>query len=170
MYPPKFQTDFFTLKHYSPKEEDRFVEIALDKISLQYMGGATGIEEEERKLFRKIFQIYNRSEERWFWIWGIYQKDLLCGHLELKETEHTSDQELEIVYMIHPNERRKGIMSKVLSFLKEKQHDWQKKIIATLSPENSASIALLQKWGIEKAEILKDKETKETFLKLTLKE
>ena len=43
MYPPEFKTDFFTLKPYSTKEEDRFIEIALDKVSLQYMGGSSGI-------------------------------------------------------------------------------------------------------------------------------
>jgi len=170
MLPPKFQTTFFTLKPYLPENEDRYLEIALDKVSLQYMGGATGIEEEERKLFKKIFQLYKTSKKRWFWIWGIYSNEELCGHLELKETEYTTDTELEIVYMIHPNERRKGIMSTVLSFLKGKQQGWQKRIIATVSPENLDSIRLLQKWGIEKTERLIDKETGEIFLKLTLTE
>ncbi|TPN82872.1 GNAT family N-acetyltransferase [Aquimarina algicola] len=169
MLPPEFQTDFFSLKPYALENEDKYIEIVLDEFSIQYMGGSSGIEDDERKLFKKIFQIYNRNDERWFWIWGIYKNELLCGHLELKETEHTTDTELEIVYMIHPNERRKGIMSKVLSFIKEKQQDWKKRIIATVNPKNLDSITLLEKWGIEKTEILINSETGEEFLKLILK-
>lgn len=87
---------------------------------------------------------------------------------ETNKVEHTMYSELEIVYMIHPSQRRKGMMSMVLSFLKVKQQEWQKHIIATVSPENVDSIRLLQKWGIEKTEKLGNKETGEVYLKLSL--
>jgi len=168
MYPPELHTYRFILKPYETQDEDRFIEIVLDEISIQFMGGSTGNEVEERKLFKKIFEVYKRKDNRWFWIWGIYKNDLLCGHLELKETEHTKDNELEVVYMVHPNERRIGLMTKVLQLIKQQQQHWQKRIIATVSPQNKASILLLQKWGISKKEVLKNRETGEDFLKLTL--
>jgi len=168
MYPPTLKTNQFTLKSYSIEDENRFIEIALDPVSTQFMGGATGNEVKERKLFKKIFEIYKSSNERWFWLWGIYKDDLLCGHLEMKETEHTNDHELEIVYMIHPDERQKGVMTAVLSLLKQNQKSWQKRIIATVSPKNLNSIALLEKWGIERKEILINDETGEEYFKLIL--
>ena len=170
MIPPTLKTKNFILKPYSRENEDVFVEMGMDEISVQFMGGAMGIEAEERKLFRKIFEIYERNDQRWFWLWGIFRGDKLCGHLEIKETENTKEGELEIVYMIHPKERRKGIMSEILAFLKQKQKDWDRRIIATVSPENVNSIALLQKWGVDEQEILFDKETGKEYLKLILAE
>jgi len=168
MYPPKLKTSRLSLTPYSPKDEDRFVEMALDEASIRFMGGASGDEQEERRLFKKILEIYEGENKRWFWIWGIYQKNLLSGHLELKETTHTKAHELEIVYMIHPNERRLGIMTEVLALLKKQQTFWQKRLIATISPDNLASIALLQRWGIETEEILVNDETGKEYLKLLL--
>jgi len=170
MLPPTLKTDQYTLKPYVSEDEERFIEMALDPMSIQFMGGATGNEVEERKLFKKIFEVYKRKDERWFWLWGIYKGDLLCGHLEMKETEHTNDNELEIVYMMHPTERQKGVMTKVLSFLKQQQKSWGRRIIATVSPENINSIALLEKWGIDKKETLTDNETGKEYFKLILNE
>ena len=54
MHPPILHTYRFTLMPYRQEDEDRFVEIALDETSTQFMGGARGDEEEERALFKKI--------------------------------------------------------------------------------------------------------------------
>lgn len=167
MQPPTLNTDRYVLKPYSLEDEDRFIEIAVDELSIQFMGGSTGNEAEERKLFKKILDIYNKNVGKWFWLWGIYKNNLLCGHLEMKETEHTNEHELEIVYMAHPDERRKGMMTEVLSLLKQQQKNWSKRIIATVSHKNINSIALLEKWGIEKREVITDSEGGE-YLKLTL--
>lgn len=166
MLPPTLKTKKYTLKAYSKEDEDRFVEIALDKVSTHFMGGSIGIEAEERKMFHKIFEIYQRDEKRWFWLWGIYRYDILCGHIELKETEHTNEDELEVVYMIHPDERRKGIMYEVLVLLQKNQKSWQRKITATISSENKSSLALLKKCGIAKKEILQNGDT--ASLKITM--
>jgi len=168
MYPPTLKIHQITLKPYAPHDENAYVEMALDELSVRFMGGANGIEREERAVFKKIFELYKRNNKRWFWIWGVYKNDKLCGHFELKETIDTTDEELEIVYLTHPNERRKGIMLMVLTLIKQQQKHWNKRIIATVSPKNVASLALLEKWGVEKKELLTDKETGETYLKLRL--
>ena len=168
MLPPTYKTNRFLLKPYGRRDEDQFIEMALDPISMEFMGGSTGIVEEERKLFKKVLKMYNEKGGRWFWIWGIYENDRLCGHLEMKETEHTNEHQLEVVYMIHPLERRKGMMTEILSFLKKNQKSWNRRIIATVSQKNMYSIALLNKWGIEKKEVLVNGETGEEYLKFLL--
>ncbi|MGB0929618.1 MAG: hypothetical protein ACPGVB_02500 [Chitinophagales bacterium] len=66
MKPPIYQTPRFTLQSYTPKDEDRFVEMSLDPVSVEFMGGAEGIEEEERALFQRIFKVYEKKEvTRW---------------------------------------------------------------------------------------------------------
>ncbi len=128
-----------------------------DEWVVRFMEGTSGVAEEERELFRKILEIYNNpSAERWFWIWGIYHGDRLCGHMELKDSEHTSASELEMVYMMHPAERGKGYISEVLSFFKEAQQEWKRTIIATVQPDNEISIHLLKRWGITKETTLLD--------------
>ena len=163
MKPPIYHTPRFTLQAYTSKDEERFVEMSVDAVSVEFMGGAAGIEAEERALFQRIFDLYEKEDAtRWFWIWGVYEGDRLCAHFELKETENTEvGEELEIVYMVHPEERRKGVMTEVMTFLKEKQGEWKRQIIATVSPKNVVSIALLEKWGIEGKEWIKDEEESE---------
>ncbi len=170
MFPPTYQTQRFILKPYEPKDEERFIEIALDKESIHFMGGANGIEAEARELFQKILKTYPLQDQdrRWFWIWGVYEDDRLCAHLEMKDTENTQPHELEIVYMVHPDARRKGLMTEVLLFLKSQQIEWNRRIIATVSPNNLNSLSLLEKWGIESKETLTDSETQKVYYKLIL--
>ena len=168
MKPPILKSKRFVLKPYEKTDEERFVEMALDALSVQFMGGANGIEAEERVLFAKCLELYNREMERWFWVWGVYEQDRLCAHLELKESQFTLEGELEVVYMVHPNERRRGVMTEALNLLKANKTKWKRKITATISPQNTNSMSLLKKWGIEKKELIKEPETGESFLKLTL--
>lgn len=170
MKPPIYTTERFTFRAYSLKDEERFVEMGMDPIAVQFMGGATGIAADERALFHSIFKLYEKKDgARWFWIWGVYEEGRLCAHFELKETENTAENELEIVYMVHPAERKRGLMTAILAFLKRKQSVWNRQIIATVSPENIHSIALLEKWGISKKEWVKV-EGEQPFLKVWLEQ
>lgn len=168
MLPPTFTTKNLTVKPYEQEDEDAFVEMGMDDQSVRFMGGAQGNEQEERDLFRKIFTIYKSNEARWFWIWGIYKDQTLYGHLELKESVNTSEGELAIIYMVHPSHRKKGVMTEVLAYLKSIQHQWNKRLIVTINPENKYSLALAERWGIDQKEMLTDKETGEKYLKLIL--
>lgn len=169
MLPPVLKTHRYILSPYRKEDEARYLEMVLDDEVIRFMGGVTGNAEEEKGRFKKIFDIYEQDNKKWFWIWGIYRNGILCAHLELKETEHTGLDELEIVYMVHPNERREGLMSEVMRFLKIAHPHWQKTIIATISPQNLVSAALLEKWGVDKKELQYEDETGDVYYKLTLK-
>ena len=168
MFPIELKSSRFTIRPYCRTDEDRFIEMVMDGVSTEFMGGATGVESEEREVFRKIFQIYDETIGKPFWIWGIYNGDALFGHLELKETEHTNEDELEIVSMVHPECRRIGVMTEILSLIKMNEMIWNKRIVATVSADNAVSLRMLEKWGIDSREIIIDEETDEEFLKLLL--
>lgn len=167
METPVYHTENYSLKPYRLEDEDRYIEMILDPACQEYMGNIQADEAAEREFYKKIFEIYEKKWERWFWIWGIFEGDKLCGHLELKETQHTKADELEIVYMVHPEERKRGLMTEVLNFLKENQGTWARKITATVDLKNENSISTLKKWGIDSKEILE--EEGEKFYKLVLK-
>ncbi|MEM1124167.1 MAG: GNAT family N-acetyltransferase [Bacteroidota bacterium] len=169
MRPAQFQlSKNILIKPYERSDEDRFMEMSVDQAVIQYMSGANGDEWEERQLFQKIFAIYDRTENvPFFYIWGIYQNEQLVGHVELKETEHTSEKELEIVYMLHPDARRKGIMKTVLLFFQNNQFFFDRQIIATVHTDNEASLKLLKKWGYARKTYYIEDSTK--YIKIWLK-
>ncbi len=169
MKPPTYTTERFELRPYELADEDRMVEMCLDPISVQFMGGVNGIESEERESFQRIFQLYAKQDsKRWFWIWAVIVNGKVSAHFELKETEYTNEGELEIVYMVHPDSRKKGLMKAVLDFIKSEQKEWNRKIIATLDPENTGSLNLLNHWGISQRETLIDPDDGNEFLKAWL--
>ena len=168
MLPPTYKTENYTLEPYQPKDLKRYLEMSLDKDVIGFMGGATGDRKAEEAMFDKIFELYRSNDNRWFWVWAVYRNQELCAHLELKETKDTTDNELEIVYMVHPRERRKGIMKEVLNFLKANQYLWKRRITATIYPDNNISFQLLRQWGIEREALITDRETGETFSKVWL--
>ena len=167
MLPPILKTKRYVIGRYSQEDETRYLEMALDPEAIKFMGGLSGMNEEKER-FQKIFKIYNSSDERWFWIWGVYKGGQLCAHVELKETEHTASNELEIVYMVHPEERRKGLMFEILKAIKENQFEWGRTIIATVSPENKQSLDLLQQWGVDRKQIFLSEDTGEQYYKMHL--
>ncbi len=164
MYPPILETERLILKAYQSEDEEAFVEMTSD----EYHTEKVGDEKTRRDLFHKCFKIYASKDDRWFWIWGVFKNDQLCGHLELKDTEHTNENELEVVYSVHINERRKGVMFEVLCLFQKMQKEWDRKIIATVDFDNLKSIQLLEKIGIENKEIYTD-EDGDQYFKFTLK-
>lgn len=170
MLPPVYRTQNYILAPYQLKDFDRYSEMTRDNDVIVFMSGATDDIAEQKKMFEKIFELYRSNDQtRWFWVWAVYRSETLCGHLELKETQDTADDELEVVYMVHPAERRKGIMSEVLNYIKTKQSSWDRRITATVYPENNNSFELLEQVGVHRRKLITDSETGETFSKVWLK-
>lgn len=167
MKPEKLSTARFTLKPYLKKHEDRWVEMAMDPVSTKFMGGSTGDEEEERTMFRRIFELYKKQDSRVFWIWGVYEGANLLGHLELKETSFTEPDELEVVIMVHPDARGNSVMTEVLEFLKANQSRWERRIIATVDKDNIASLRAFARWGVSAKKLIAE-EDGSSFYKLIL--
>jgi RimJ/RimL family protein N-acetyltransferase len=168
MKPPILKTKRFSLKPYRKTDRKRFKEMVSDPDSVRFMGGPDENVETGKNLFEKVFEVYQKEDGKFLLIWGVYAGKKLVAHFELKETEHTSGDELEIVYMVHPDERKKGVMTEIMDFVKKNQILWHRPLIATVDPQNEHSLSLLEKWGIEKKESLEDPETGEKYLKLNL--
>ncbi len=170
MLPLTYQTQRFTLQPYRREDQARFVEMFLDPSLAKYMDDHLKTEAEAADFFEKIFKLYTTKTDKWFWVWGVYEAGQLCAHLEVKETEHTNAAQLEIVYIVHFAERRRGLMTEVLAFLKVQGKTWGRQLIATVDPQNANSLALLRKLGITQQETLHDPITEAPYLKLILTE
>ncbi|MDB4655885.1 GNAT family N-acetyltransferase [Flavobacteriales bacterium] len=171
MTPTTFHTARFTIRPYCLNDKTRFVEMGTDKEVVRFMGGADGDKVKQAQIFQKIFNLYSEpetNETKLFW--AIAEANKLVGHVQLKQTIFTEEDELEIVYMIHPDARNHGVMSEVLDFFKSNQQLWGKRIIATADFDNDISFRLLENWGIEKRDARIDPDDGVQFWKIWLKQ
>ena len=100
------------------------MEMAIAPQIIKFMGGAsaTGDEEKEREIFHWIFDCYSTDQDDKVQLfWGVHENDRLCAHVQLKDTIWTNKDELEVVYMVHPTERKRGLMTEVLATLSDEQ-------------------------------------------------
>lgn len=143
MTPAKLRTARAILRPF--REDDREAAVALheDPRVCRYMGDGTVPDGEA--LFNAIFGVYASQEARWFEIWAVEVHGELVGHAELKESEHTRPGELELVYCLRPEIWGKGLGGEVAAALCQRARDLERIPIATVHPENAASLSLLRR-------------------------
>lgn len=89
------------LRRFTEADRTDFVGFSTDPEVNQYIGGRVESEEAANALFDKIQQVYNGLfGKRHFEIWAIEFEGRAIGSFELKQTENTEPDELEVVYLI----------------------------------------------------------------------
>jgi len=157
------------LRKYTEADRAECVRIMTDPEVNKYMGGRTEDQAEGNNIFDRIAGIYSGSlGTRHFEIWAIEFEGKLIGDFELKETANTLPGELEVVYMIDKPYWGMGIVPEILVDIIKYSTAMNKKIIATLNPENIQTVRVLEKAGIEKQKWVTEGE--ETYYKIWLKE
>ena len=91
----------------------------------------------------------------------------MIGDFELKETDNTLPGELEVVYMIDKPYWGLGLVPEILKEIIKYSALMNKKVVATLNPENIKTVRALEKTGIEKQEWIG--EGKDKYYKVWLK-
>ncbi len=157
------------LRKYTDQDREAFALIFTDKEVIFYMGGEhCSTMEDAYRLFDKCFEIYSgKFPERHFEIWAVEFENKVIGHAELKQTNNTTDNELEAVYLLDKNYQGKGFMTEILKELNEHAKKSGNQMIATVDPENEKSYRVLVKTGIEKEGWVTEGEDK--FYKIWLK-
>ena len=150
------------LRKYEPKDKEKFAELFTDKEVNRFMGGQhCETKEDAYGLFEKGFEIYNGLfPGRHFEIWGIEHEGKLIGHFELKQTNNTVGDELEVVYLLDKYYWGRGLMPEILNEVNKYASSLGKQLIATVNLENIKTIKALRKIGIEKEGWYEDEEGK----------
>ncbi len=169
-HPPVFDFGRFKLRPYVKEDEQSVVNMFREPTAHEAMRKEIMTIQQAKNLFAKTQGIYSSDKsKRWFWIWGIEVDGKNQGHFELKETDNTKENELELVYMLMPEVRRQGILTKILERFKREQVVWDKKVIATVNRHNTVSIQLLDlKWGIESREKIFEEDEDDFYWKFVL--
>lgn len=162
----KLNKNIFTnrtmLRKYKASDKKIFGELFTDKEVIKYMGGQhCETMEDAFRLFDKCREIYNGFlNNRHFEIWAMESGGEMVGHFELKQTQNTADNELEIVYLLNKKFWGRGLMKEVLDEINLYAAGMGKQLIATINPENVNTVKLLKKTGIEREEWVEDAEGK----------
>jgi RimJ/RimL family protein N-acetyltransferase len=133
------------LRLYERADFDDFIALFGDAEVMRYIGeGKPLAASAAAELFAKIFDIYRN--DRAFFIWAVYEGDRYAGHAELKRRKGRS--EYEIVYMLARGRWGRSLGGRLVDLLVfEAQKRRIPFIIATVNPQNSASLAILTRHG-----------------------
>lgn len=165
---PEIITKRTRLRKYTETDRAECVRILTDPEVNHYMGRRTEDPAEGNKIFDKIFEIYNGSlGSRFFELWAIEYEGKMIGDFELKETDNTLPGELEVVYMIDRPFWGRGLVPEILREIIKYSASMNKRVVATLNPENIKTVRALEKAGIEKQEWVGDGD--ERYYKVWLK-
>jgi len=138
------------LRKYQFADREEMIDLFMDKVVNYYMGnGPCKTKARVLELFEKIQQLYEKPlTDRHFEIWAIDINRHLAGHFELKESEYTEVNELEVVYMLDQIHWGKGLMPEILHNINAHAHTMNRQLIATINPENIRTVRALEKVGV----------------------
>ncbi len=157
------------LRKYDERDRETFAELSIDKEVNFFIGGKCETKEEAYAMFDKVFQIYGGAlHPRHFEIWAIDVAGEYAGHFELKQTDNTGDNELEVVYFLDNRYWGKGLMPEIINEINKYAGSMGKQLIATVSSENVKTMKALAKAGIQKQENIEDEDG--TSLKIWLEQ
>ena len=138
------------LRRFTADDRADFVRFSTDPEVNKYIGGRVETEEAANALFDKIQQVYDGLfGKRHFEIWAIEVVGRTIGSFELKQTENTETDELEVVYLLDREYWGRGFIPEILRTINKYANDAGRKVIATLNPENLKTVRALEKAGID---------------------
>src|SRR5450755_1576665 len=134
-----------SLRDYCLADKDQFVELFADREVMRYVGDGTAFASDSaKKLFARAFEIYRTDPS--FFIGAIEVAGEYAGHAELKRRAGRSDYEL--IYILQRHRWGRGLGGRVADLLlKEARVRRIPYVIATVDPDNGASIAILERRG-----------------------
>ncbi|HMS34321.1 MAG TPA: GNAT family N-acetyltransferase [Ignavibacteria bacterium] len=150
------------LRKYEVRDKEKFAELFTDTDVIKFMGGQhCETKEVAYRLFEKGFEIYNGLfPDRHFDIWAIELGGKMIGHFEMKQTNNTIGDELEVVYLLDKSCWSQGLMQEILIEVNKYASGLGKQLIATINLENEKTINALRKLKIEKEGWMEDDDGK----------
>lgn len=155
-------TERTLLRKYEEHDREKFAELFTDIDIIKFMGGQhCETKEDAYRLFEKGFEIYNGLlPDRHFELWAIEHEGKMIGHFELKQTNNTLGDELEVVYLLDKACWGQGLMPEILNEVNIYASGLGRQLIATVNLENEKTIKALRKLNIEKEGWMEDEDGK----------
>lgn len=133
------------LRPYTRSDEQALANLFMDAEVMRYVGdGRTVPAAAVREIMDRIFHIYGSDPS--FLIWAIQEGKEYAGHAELKRRK--GRREYELIYILQRSRWGRSLGMHVVDLLlAEARKRLIPFVIATVDPENAASIAILKRRG-----------------------
>lgn len=141
------RTERLCLKSITDKDADGAIDILTSKdVAKTFILPEFKSREEAEKLFCIIM---DRSYQKDRFVYGVYLGERIIGFIN--DVEMT-ESEIELGYVIHPNEKSKGYATEVLAAsIKELLLAGYKKVKAGAFEDNPASMRVMEKCGMTRS-------------------
>lgn len=135
------------LRPYTQSDLESFAALFGDPEVMRYVGDGRPLEPGgSAQLLAKVLDIY-RSDPSFF-VWAIEEGGEYAGHAELKRRK--GREEYELIYLVERKRWGRSLGGEVVdTLLNEARKRRIPFVIATVEPENSASVAILTRRGFE---------------------
>lgn len=132
------------------RAEDRGAWIALfgDPEVLRIVGDGSVDPERDSGIFDWLMALEMGPQQRFAFVYAAELDGEIVGHVELKQTEHTREQEWELVYVLARRAWGRGLGSALASWGVRTAHAHGRRVLATVAPENAASLRILDRLGL----------------------
>ncbi|MFF9352529.1 GNAT family N-acetyltransferase [Streptomyces sp. NPDC014734] len=147
MSTPTLRTERLLLEPYSPADENFFVRLFQDIRVSRWIGDGPHTEAEDRALFERVFSKVYAGDL--FDVWVVRHGGRPIGHAEIKPSPSPDVDGHEIVYALDPDAWGNGFGTEIARTLTSYGYDvlGLSEVYATVSVENAASLALLDRIG-----------------------
>lgn len=134
-----------SLRPYRHGDRQEFVALFTDSEVMRYVGDGRALDVAAAEvLFAKIFEKY--EHDRSFLVWAVEEDGRYAAHAELKR--RSGRDEYEIVYILQRARWGRALGGEIADLLVSQARERGLAfIIATVDPENAASVAILRKRG-----------------------
>lgn len=134
-----------TLRKYAPSDRDAFVELFSDPDVVRYAGDGKPLRVERLEAqFARIFSLYDADAERFIAV--VEEDGEFAGHVEIVRRE--GRPEFELVYFLQRARWGRSLGGQVVDMLlQEARRRNLRFVIATVHPENKASLSILARRG-----------------------
>jgi RimJ/RimL family protein N-acetyltransferase len=147
----RIETSRLTLRENEPRDFDAIVALVTDPEVMRFVGDGVMTEERGRQICAKIPELYARGA---WGIWTIEERATgeFLGTAEIKPREN---EDWEIVYVLRRDAWGRGYATEVASALVRfgLERLGLPRVVATVIPENSASVHVLEKIGMTRIDV-----------------
>lgn len=136
------------LRRWTPRDRSVWLALFGDAAVVRFMGDGVVDPEGDAAVFERLMALAIGPTERFAFVFAAELAGDVVGHVELKRTDNTRDDEWELVYALARRAWGRGLGTALAAWATETAHAHRKRVIATVAPGNAASLRILEKLGL----------------------
>ena len=137
------------LRNWEAGDEAAFLDLFSDPEVMTYVDDGRVDRERDALTFAKGLTLELGPDQRFAFVMAVLDGETVIGHIELKCTDQTAPDEWEFVYVLARSHWGKGIGSAVARWARDTTQAHDRRLLATVHPDNAASLHVLERVGLD---------------------